>query len=169
MTNDQALGALHMLLKNYEMERPITKKVLAALPDAGAGYRPDPKARTGMELAYHIAVSEIWFLNSIADGAFTPPSGPEVPPAELSKPSALPGWYEQETAKGLAKVKAMTGEQAAKILDFYGAFQMPAAVYLSFTVNHTAHHRGQLSTYLRPAGGKVPDIYGGSADEPWQG
>ena len=31
---------------------------------------------------------------------------------------------------------------------------------------HTIHHRGQLSTYLRPMGGKVPSIYGGSADEP---
>jgi uncharacterized damage-inducible protein DinB len=34
--------------------------------------------------------------------------------------------------------------------------------------NHSVHHRGQLSTYLRPMGSKVPAIYGGSADEPFK-
>jgi len=45
----------------------------------------------------------------------------------------------------------------------------PAFSYLQFAQDHLVHHRGQLSTYLRPMGGKVPDIYGGSADEPFQG
>jgi uncharacterized damage-inducible protein DinB len=36
-------------------------------------------------------------------------------------------------------------------------------------LNHGIHHRGQLMTYLRPMGSKVPSIYGGSADEPFQG
>jgi uncharacterized damage-inducible protein DinB len=44
------------------------------------------------------------------------------------------------------------------------AFQMPAALYLEFTVKHSVHHRGQLSTYLRPMGSKVPAIYGESYD-----
>jgi uncharacterized damage-inducible protein DinB len=42
---------------------------------------------------------------------------------------------------------------------------LPAYVYLSFVQNHSVHHRGQLSAYLRPMGGKVPSIYGPSADE----
>ena len=45
----------------------------------------------------------------------------------------------------------------------------PAIVYLNFALVHGVHHRGQLSGYLRPMGGKVPSIYGGSADETWQG
>jgi uncharacterized damage-inducible protein DinB len=45
-------------------------------------------------------------------------------------------------------------------------FQLPAAAYLNFANVHCIHHRGQLSAYLRPMGGKVPSIYGGSADEP---
>jgi uncharacterized damage-inducible protein DinB len=39
--------------------------------------------------------------------------------------------------------------------------------YLGFLNNHMIHHRGQLSTYLRPMGAKVPSIYGGSYDEPF--
>jgi uncharacterized damage-inducible protein DinB len=43
-------------------------------------------------------------------------------------------------------------------------FQLPAVMYLNFVINHSIHHRGQLSVYLRPAGGKVPAIYGESYD-----
>ena len=60
----------------------------------------------------------------------------------------------------------MSGEQLAGIVDFYGMFQLPAAAYLNFANVHCVHHRGQLAAYLRPMGGKVPSIYGGSADEP---
>ena len=40
------------------------------------------------------------------------------------------------------------------------------AVMRSFVMNHIIHHRGQLSSYLRPMGAKVPSIYGPSADDP---
>jgi len=42
--------------------------------------------------------------------------------------------------------------------------QMPLVNFLSMASKHSVHHRGQLSTYLRPMGGKVPGIYGPSAD-----
>ncbi len=42
--------------------------------------------------------------------------------------------------------------------------QMPAILYCTLALNHSIHHRGQLSTYLRPMGGKVPAIYGESYD-----
>jgi uncharacterized damage-inducible protein DinB len=45
----------------------------------------------------------------------------------------------------------------------------PAVVFLNFALVHSVHHRGQLAAYLRPMGGKVPSIYGGSADEAWEG
>ena len=48
-------------------------------------------------------------------------------------------------------------------------FNFPAVAYLNFMLSHTIHHRGQLAAWLRPMGGKVPSIYGGSADEPFEG
>ena len=51
-----------------------------------------------------------------------------------------------------------------KIVDFRGLFQLPAVAFLDFSVHHIIHHRGQLSTYLRPMGAKVPAIYGESYD-----
>jgi uncharacterized damage-inducible protein DinB len=58
----------------------------------------------------------------------------------------------------------MSGEEAARIVEF-GPFKLPALSYVTFAVNHSIHHRGQLSAYLRPMGAKVPSIYGPSADE----
>jgi len=51
-----------------------------------------------------------------------------------------------------------------KVVDFRGMMQLPAVAFLQLAVNHMGHHRGQLSTYLRPMGGKVPPIYGESYD-----
>jgi len=63
----------------------------------------------------------------------------------------------------------MPPEQLANPVDFAGVFKMPAVFYLGFVNNHCVHHRGQLAGFLRPMGSKVPSIYGGSADEPWNG
>jgi uncharacterized damage-inducible protein DinB len=45
--------------------------------------------------------------------------------------------------------------------------KQPSVTYLGFANNHSIHHRGQLASYLRACGSKVPAIYGGSADEPF--
>ena len=60
-------------------------------------------------------------------------------------------------------------ENAPSLFGLPIIFNFPAFMYLSFVEKHSTHHRGQLSAYLRPMGSKVPSIYGGSADEPWQG
>jgi uncharacterized damage-inducible protein DinB len=65
-------------------------------------------------------------------------------------------------------VLALPDHKYTDVIDFYG-MKNPAIVYMNFALVHGVHHRGQLSGYLRPMGGKVPSIYGGSADETWQG
>ena len=167
MTPEAAYGFLQMQLEQYLRERETTRKVLAALPDSGADYRPDPKARPAFELAFHIANSDRGFLEFIVTGNYG--STESAADFGVTKPSEVAPWYMKVTDEALAKVRALTPAEAARILDFYGAFQMPAAAYTTFMLSHGIHHRGQLSVYLRPAGGLVPSIYGGSADEPWQG
>jgi uncharacterized damage-inducible protein DinB len=81
----------------------------------------------------------------------------------------LVNWYETNFLRAASRVPAMTPEQLATPVDFAGVFKMPAVFHLGFVNNHSVHHRGQLAAYLRPMGSKVPSIYGGSADEPWNG
>jgi uncharacterized damage-inducible protein DinB len=71
--------------------------------------------------------------------------------------------YKERIPAAVSRVKALPAESFAREIDFFGT-KMPAVVVLSVVVRHTAHHRGQLSTYLRAMGGKVPSIYGPSAD-----
>lgn len=165
MNADQAKMYLGFFLQTIEMESATTRKVLAAVPEDRKGYKPDEKAKTGGELAWHIATAEVWFLNGINNGEFDMSGeGPAAP----STVAGVVDWYDQNLKSALDKLKGLTGEQLAKPLPFFGMPPMPAVMYLSFLTHHSAHHRGQLSAYLRPMGSKVPSIYGGSADEPFE-
>lgn len=163
MNPETAQAIASFLLEGFQTEHQITKKVLAALPDAKLSWRPHEKGKSAGELAWHIVSSEIWFLEGIAAGQFGSEEGPKAP----ERISEILAYYEKNFPAALAKVQALTPEALAKPVNFYGAFNYPAFVYLSLVASHSIHHRGQLSTYLRAVGEKVPSIYGGSADEPW--
>jgi uncharacterized damage-inducible protein DinB len=160
------LGYCDMMLDGVTREMHTTKKVIAAVPDASGDYRPDPKARTAKELAWHLASVDVQFLDEIADMKFS--MEPRYKNEEPKTSAELATWYEKNFTRAAERVRGMTAEQLMTPLDFYGAFTFPAAFYLGFLNNHSIHHRGQLSTYLRPMGSKVPSIYGGSADEEWK-
>jgi uncharacterized damage-inducible protein DinB len=151
------------LLDSIEREHQVTRKVLAALPEGKLSWRPDPKGRSAGELAWHIAHSEVWFLEAIAAGQFAAYTEPKAP----ERVADILSYYQGKLPAALAKLRALTPEHFAQILTYAGAFSFPAFAYLMLTVSHSIHHRGQLSAYLRAMGEKVPAIYGGSADEPW--
>lgn len=149
-------------LGNIARESATTKRVIAAIPAGKGDYKPDAKSRTALEIADHIVQSEIWFLKSIAAGKFE-----WAEPTPLGDPQQILAFYEREFGPAYAAAGKVAGDSWLAITDFFG-MKMPLFVYANFALVHTVHHRGQLSTYLRAMGGKVPDIYGGSADEPWQ-
>ncbi len=91
---------------------------------------------------------------------FTPRHRPE----DLKNSADIGKFYGESFAKDLEALKKVSGEQLAKMIDFRGMFQLPAVGFLDLGLRHSIHHRGQLSVYLRPAGGKVPAIYGESYD-----
>ncbi|HTR23014.1 MAG TPA: DinB family protein [Terriglobales bacterium] len=153
-----------MMLDGLFREVDKTKKVLGAVPDAKSDYRPDPNARTAWDLAWHIASSDVQFLNGIADLKFNM----DAPADKPNNVAELVAWYDRHINRAADKVRAMTVEQLGTPIEFFGVFNLPAAFYLQFMNNHSIHHRGELATYLRPMGSKVPQIYGGSHDEPFQ-
>jgi uncharacterized damage-inducible protein DinB len=162
LTPEQAYGIAQFLIPRIEDESNATARVLGAVPDDKADYRPNEKNMTAGELVGHIAFVEMWFLEGIIKGAFEQPDDSSV---LKMKPSEITALYRQKMPELLQQVKTLNGEQLAKQIQFY-TFNLPAAAYLNFTQVHSIHHRGQLSVYLRPMGAKVPAIYGGSADEP---
>jgi uncharacterized damage-inducible protein DinB len=163
-TPDFAMGYSAMMLDGLGREVEITKRVIAAIPDAKKDYRPEPNARTAWELAWHLANTDVQFMDGIADREFKMAGR-----SETEKPKTvaeLVEWYGSNMKRSADRVRAMSAEQLLTLVDFMGAFKFPVAFYLAFLNNHSIHHRGELATYLRPMGSKVPAIYGGSFDEP---
>jgi uncharacterized damage-inducible protein DinB len=163
-TPDFALGYRALMLDGLAREVEITKRVLAAIPDGRKDYRPDPNARTAWDLAWHLANTDVQFMDGIGDLKFNMAAR-----AEMEKPrtvAELVEWYDKNMKRSADKVRALSAEQLLTPVDFLGAFTFPVVIYLGFLNNHSIHHRGELATYLRPMGSKVPSIYGGSFDEP---
>jgi uncharacterized damage-inducible protein DinB len=162
ITPDNASFLLQYMLPAVKNEHRITRSVIEAIPQSNADYRPDPHAKNAMEIAWHIAASEERFYSAIADGAFD--FSPIPRPESVQTPAQVGQWYGESFDKNFERFPNLSGEHLAKILDFRGIFQLPAVSWFSFSLNHSIHHRGQLSTYLRAMGGKVPAIYGQSYD-----
>lgn len=162
MTPDQAKLLCKVFLDTAEQESATTKKVIRAVPDDKKTYTPDAKSMTAHQLAWHITSAEVMFLDFVLNGKMPAGPPPEAPPTI----AAILDWYETNHQDRLNKVKGLSGEKLAVIIPFFAGMEHPGVTYLNFMNLHTVHHRGQLSTYLRPMGSKVPAIYGGSADEP---
>ncbi len=151
-----------VFLPALQREHATTRQVIQAIPLDKGDYRPDPNAKTALELAWHIVAAEKRFFNGIADGAFD--FSPINRPDSIKTSADIAQWYGEMFDSVLARLQKMTPEQLSKIVDFRGAIQMPAVMFFQIAINHSVHHRGQLSVYLRPMGGKVPAIYGESYD-----
>ena len=163
MTAEQVhLFVQNVLLGILKNESRTTRSVLAAVPNANLDYRPEPCAKTANELLRHLAGADNLFLKSVVDGVFVP--GSVKIPEEVKTPQEVAEWYGNEYAKNFDAVAKLSGEQLIRMVDFRGLFQRPAYTLLQTGLLHAVHHRGQLTTYLRPLGGKVPAIYGESYD-----
>jgi uncharacterized damage-inducible protein DinB len=163
LTPEFVLTYRDVMLDGIRREAQTTKKVLASVPEANCSHKPDPNSRTAKELAWHIAASDVHFAESIANLKF------DMTGKSSEKPETIEGivtWYEENTRPAFDRVAAMSAEELLTPIAFAGVFNFPAALYLGFLNNHSIHHRGELATYLRPMGSKVPAIYGGSFDEP---
>ncbi|HVZ18088.1 MAG TPA: DinB family protein [Terriglobales bacterium] len=169
ITEEFAVTTRDFAVAGFEREIQATKKVIEAIPEDKKHWKPDPKAKSAEELAWHIASVEVGMLYGIANLRFmTMGEEEEVqknPPKTIAE---IAKWYAENLPKAVEKIHAMTPKQLLTPIDFFGAFNFPAFMYLEFAKVHTIHHRGWLASYLRPMGSKCPSIYGGSADEPWQ-
>jgi uncharacterized damage-inducible protein DinB len=140
-------------LPSLRIEHTITCRVLAAAPPENAEFRPAPGGRTLRELVRHIVAAELRFLEGVVEPSFPDLEVPQdVAPAR--------DFYVDRFKRTIERLEAATGEHLLREVDYRGVLRMPALGFVSLAVNHTIHHRGQLSVYLRALGAMVPPIYG---------
>ena len=163
MQADQASFLLQgIYLPGLKNEQRLTKGVIEAIPLDKGDYRPDTVSKSALDLAWHIVVTEMRFMEAVAAGAFD--LSPRPLPNSIKNSKDLSAWYAENFEPRFQALTKLSNDQLLKIVDFRGMFQLPAVMYLNFILNHSIHHRGQLSVYLRPMGAKVPAIYGESFD-----
>ena len=115
-TPEFALAYREMMLQSFSNEVQTTKKVISAIPENKRDYRPDPHARTAWELAWHLANSDIQFLDGIADLKFS-----MATPEQKDKPQTVAGlvsWYEQNYHRAANRVLGLSPQQLLTPVDF---------------------------------------------------
>ncbi len=152
----------------WEQEHGITARVIGALPEAKLEFKPWEKAMSARELAWHQVGAERFFVEGCLAGKLAPGAAPPAP-ATLKEIQAT---FDRQHKELVGKFKTADDRQLGKMIQIpVGPKQMGdmpvMGVLWMGVILHGAHHRGQLSVYLRMMGGKVPSIYGPTADERW--
>jgi len=153
--------------KQRALELPKFVKVLKALPHGRLDYRPDPKARTAAELAWTLAEEEAALVSLLDTGKCEWKQS--SPPATVDEIVAAYERHATAVNGKLASIDEAGWERKGQFLmGGQVAWEDTIAEFVWGFLFDAIHHRGQLSTYLRPMGGKVPAIYGPSADDSGQ-
>jgi uncharacterized damage-inducible protein DinB len=140
-------------------ESKTTGKVLARIPE-GSAYRPDPKSRTAHEIAWQIVCEEKMIIDALESG-----KAEWAPPPMPATMKEVVEAYQRQSAGMAQRWTALSAERWDGTLEFFGK-QRPASPMAWGFLFDIVHHRGQITTYLRPMGSTVPQIYGPSGDEP---
>jgi uncharacterized damage-inducible protein DinB len=152
-------------LSRRQAESPAFVRVLKALPADQLDYRPHPKCRSAGQIAWLLAQEEAALVSLIDQG--------KAQWAETEPPGSV-----EEIVQAFAGSHAAVNERLSRLadgewdqtvqflIDGMPPWETRLSEFVWLTLFDAVHHRGQLSAYLRPMGGKVPSIYGPSADDP---
>jgi uncharacterized damage-inducible protein DinB len=142
---------------------PIFLRVLKELPTDTVAYKPHERSPTAQQLVW-ILTSELKACIDVATQNKAEWQSLPAPP--LSEMVRLFEQWSNELIDCVSKMDEGSWNRTAQFY-YQGKLvsEQPVSQFLWFILFDAIHHRGQLSAYLRPMGGKVPSIYGPSADE----
>jgi uncharacterized damage-inducible protein DinB len=146
------------LLETYETERLKTLSVWSQFGDDDLRYRPEPRARTPHEHMVHQCVSEdLWMKGMLGIDLGVPPL-----PAVETRLAFLDTYAAASTGR-LVQLREKPAAWFAELTTFFDVPRTRAWVILR-RLTHSAHHRGQLTAYLRLKGRALYSTYGPTAD-----
>jgi uncharacterized damage-inducible protein DinB len=146
------------LVESYRTEREKTLGVWSQVPDGEMGFRPEPRARSPLEHMVHQCLSEdAWMANML--GIIV--AGPALPVQETRLEFLR--HYAAGSAERLDQLATKPDEWFEAQTTFFDV-QRSRAWVLVRRLTHSAHHRGQLTAYLRLWGRSLYSTYGPTAD-----
>lgn len=149
----------------WAQEYELFRKAIAAASAANLDWQPDPRARSTRRLIGHI-IGHVQDLCELVDDGVIHHRN-EVPFETLDEALDL---FDGSYREMQAKLDMLDGEGWAAHADFLAPdgnliANAPREQLVWLMLFDAIHHRGQLTTHLRPTGGRVPALYGPSADE----
>jgi len=156
------------LLPEFDHEMANTRRALERVPMDKPSWQPHPKSMPLGRLAVHLAELPGWATTTVETGELDFASGYNPSKAETTQ--ELLALFDKNVAEARAAIAGAGDEVWFQDWSLRNGehviFTMPKiAVLRSFVMNHTIHHRGQLTVYLRLNDVPVPSLYGPSADE----
>jgi uncharacterized damage-inducible protein DinB len=154
------------LMATFEREMATTLRVLRAYPADKTSYTPHERSSTAHALAWTFVGENRMAMQGLK-GQLQFAGMPKAP-ATLGE---IIEQYESSAREYLKALAATPDSRMEEMISFpsgpgkMGEMRVMDFLWMMFL--DSIHHRGQLSTYIRPAGGKVPSIYGPSGDEKW--
>ena len=155
----------------FERETEITLRVLRAFPDEQLDLKPHPRLKSARELAWLLVREQSMLQDALGPGfdwSKKQPPFPDAPRTMREIADALADGLRRT----LSTLRQGDDDRLQRPVSWFtgpGAMSdIPMGQFLWFILHDQIHHRGQFSVYLRMAEGKVPSIYGPSADEPWK-
>jgi uncharacterized damage-inducible protein DinB len=157
-----------VFLDALDREHKTTLKLMRAFPADQGEFRPHERSSSAKRLMWTFAVEQNILLNALRGTLKMPPN---FPPEPETVEAAIAD-FERAVATLLDELKKSPDSIVFGTAPFFAGpgkiadYQLLDLMW--FLLMDQIHHRGQLSVYTRMAGGKVPSIYGPSADEPWR-
>lgn len=156
-----------MTLREFYLERlkaefPDFMKVLKALPKDRLDYKPHERSPSAEQIVWTLTGELKPCIDVINEGQAEWKPGPPPPFDEMLEKFER---WSNELTELVSKMDEASWDKTAKFY-YQGKVvsEQPTGIFLWFVMFDAIHHRGQLTAYLRPMGGKVPAIYGPSAD-----
>lgn len=150
------------LLKLFQKEFSTTLKVMHAFPHDKLEFKPHERSQNALKIMSTF-VFEMFLIKSYAYGEKLDSSIFQTyNPNNLE---TLITDFERETSEVISKLQNLTETDLNKSVEFAES-KFTADGFMMMILFDQIHHRGQMSVYIRLAGGKVPSIYGPSADDP---
>jgi uncharacterized damage-inducible protein DinB len=168
----KGLSNREFFIRRWEQEFPGFMRVIRALPADKLAYRPHPGSRSAGELVALLASLEKGCIDLCTTQQSSYNTNMRWHPADraatLDEMIAAFEAHHKELATKLSEIDDHTWNRAAWMIQGEQDILLKDTVggLLWLALFDAVHHRGQLSTYIRPMGGKVPSIYGPSGDSP---
>ena len=159
-----------LFLAELEREATGTRRALERVPDGRPDWKPHEKSMTLARMATLVSSMPSWVDMMInLDELNLTPGDPNTRPPELASARELVAAHDGHLAKAREALSVTTDEHLMTNwkLKVHGKVvaDKPRHIMIRDTINHWAHHRGQLTVYLRLNDAPVPAIYGPSADD----